>query len=803
MIQNYLKIAYRSFLQNRVYSIVNIIGLSVSMAIVMLIMLYVKDDLSFDEFHTNGKNIYRLVADVNDGNNETRKTGNTGHIQAPIFQSEIPEITSYCRIKNGWNTLVKKGEEALLEEMIYTDSTFLTTFTFNIIYGDAKTALKGSNKIVITEEVAQRYFGKTDVVGLMLNIADEASVFKPYEITAVVENIKSNSSIQFDVCASFQNLLNMDSQYGGISSWVNSSLNTFLLLRSDASPSAVDQKMRMITDKYLLKEYEADKKQDPKAQAYTMDFNLQPLFQMHLDAEYFASNGLKHWSDAKYPKIMTSFALILLLIASINFINLALARSLLRTKEIGIRKSTGGTRQQLFFQFLSEAFLITLIAVIPALLLANSLLPEFSDLTNKYYEPNIIFSPLSILLLLALALLIALASGGYPAFVMSGFQPIQSLRGKAIFGNKHQFKQGLVIFQFAMAAVLMIGTAFVQLQFKYINSKPLGYETENRIRFWLPWEKISRISKDFKQEVSKLAYVENVSGKSGDYNKTKYRINGHETDWIYYEHVDDQHLQLMKVPLVAGRYFSYKYTSDTLSNIIVNESFVNKYLNGKDPLTTPLQLRDGIVNIVGVAKDFHYSNFREKIEPIVFMLDRFSQTGCIHVHYKEDHFNETLAGIKSIYKKYEPYLPLEYQSLKDFRMEAYAEEIREKKIITYTALIAIFIACLGMFGLATFMTEQRSKEMGIRKVLGAGLSNIIGLLTFDFVKLVVVAFVVAIPLAYYLTIQWLQDFSYRIEINWVVFVIVFIIAITISILTVGYQSIRTALVNPVKVLKTE
>lgn len=782
---------------------VNIAGLTLAMAVFMLIALYVKDDLFFDRFHKNGKNIYRLVSDVSDTNNEVRKTGNTGHIQGPIFKREVPEINAYCRIKNGWNSLVKKDNEVLVQKMIYADSSFLSFFTFDVIEGNPLSALDGPNKIVITDEMALKYFGKKNVVGSVMSIGDEGASFEPYIVSAVIKKLKSNSSIQFDLCASFDKLLKSDSQYEGPSSWLNSSLNTFVSLRPDAQVTLVNSKLQSVTNKYLAQEYLESKKVDPQSNPYTMHFHLQPLFDMHLDPDYFATNGLEYWSNEKYPKMMATFAIILLIIASINFINLALARSLLRTKEIGIRKTIGGTRIQLFFQFLVEAFLVTIASTLPAILLAHTLLPSFSDLTDKYFDPGILYSTSSLLLIGATSTIIALLSGGYPAFVMSGFLPIKSIKGQLSMGSNQKFKQGLVVFQFSIALFLMTSMAFINQQFNYINDKPLGYETSDRLRFWLPWDKIKKISKDFKQELSQLSFIKKVSGKSGDFNKTKYNINGKETEWIYYEHIDENHLQLMGIPLKSGRYFSYQYNADTVSNIIVNESFVAKYLSDNDPLTSVLKLRGSNTNIIGVVKDFHYSNFREKIEPMVFYLDKNSQTGCIHVHFEDGKLSETVASIQALYKKYEPYLPLEYQTLDDFRMEAYRQEIREKRIVNYTAFLAIMIACLGLFGLATFTTEQRVKEISIRKVMGAGVINVLQLLTSDFIKLVIVSFIIAIPITYYFIQKWLQSFAYRIDIDFWVFIIVFFIATILTVLTVSYQSIKTALVNPAKTLRSE
>jgi putative ABC transport system permease protein len=804
MLRNYIKIAYRSFLQNKLYTIINIIGLMTALSVVILIMLYVKDDLSFDKMHKNGNQIYRIVADIKDSKGEIRKTGNTGVIQGPIFKDEVPEIASYCRFKNGWNTLVKKGNEALMEEMLYVDSTAFSMFSFDVLSGDPVNPLNDIQHIVITEKVKEKYFGTKDAIGKPLYIGDEGKEMIPFIVSAVVRNMPSNSSIQFDILASFEYLYKSDSWLSGPQSWTNSSLNTFVMLHPTTDAQSTIKKIDIVTHKHLQTEITERQKKDPSTKGYEMKFHLQPFFDMHLDPEYFASNGMKNWSDIKYPKILSGIAILLILIASINFINLTLARSLQRSKEIGIRKTSGGTKSQLFFQFITESLVLTAVASLPAILIAYVLLPEFSILTGKYLDKNVLFSPISISIYFLLVGLIPLCAGSYPAMVMSGYRPIESLKGKTIFGTKQYLRQSLVVAQFVIASILMIGTAFVTLQFRYIDSKPLGYETSDRYRFWLPWEEISKFATPLKTELKQLQDIEMVSAKSGDFNKTKFKIGGEETDWIYYEHIDDQHLQLLDIPLKEGRYFSYSYALDTVSNIVVNESFVQKILKGvKDPLQHPLKMGDEVNHIVGIVKDYHYGSFKEEIEPIVFFLDKGTQAGMIHIEFKDGRSKEGLKAVSNLYKKYVPFLPLEYESIDDFRMDHYSEELTEKNIITYTAILAMLIACLGLFGLATFMTEQRSKEIGIRKVLGAGVSGIAILLSKDFVKLVAISIILAIPLGYYFVNQWLENFSYRIGLHWWIFVIVAMIGLTIAFCTVYFQSIRAAMADPVKSLRAE
>ncbi len=801
MIQNYFKIGFRNLFRNRLYSLINIIGLAVSMSIVMLIFLYVKDDLSFDRFHKNGEHIFRLVCDVKRTDGSVQKTGNTGHIQGPIFKNEVPEVEAFCRFKNGWNTLVKKGNDAFMEEMLYADNTVFDIFSFDVLAGNAHAPFSKLNNIVISDKIAKKYFSGQDAIGKVMEIADEGGTFKPYEVSAIIKTLPTNSSLQFDILASFSMMMSVDEQYKTNTSWMNSSLNTFVLLNEKSNTSLVNDKLNTIAKNHIDKEVSADQRSDPKANNYAMDFTLQPFYKMHLDPDYFATNGLKYWSDIKYPKILIGIALILLLIACINFINLTLARTLQRSKEIGIRKTSGSTRSQLMVQFLSESFITTCFSFIPALVLAYGLLPAFCALTGKFIHESSLFSSSALAIYFCVILAITILAGGYPAIVLSGLQPLNSLKGQTGFNTKQGFRKSLIVFQFSIAALLMIMTAFITLQFNYLNSKPLGYDTTDRYRFWLPWEQIRKLSAPFKAELRNNKDIEMVSSKSGDFNSTIFQIEGHESDYVYYEHIDDNHLQLMNIPLVKGRYLSYQYSEDTLSNIVVNESFVKKLLpTNMDPLLYTFKYGNTLTHIVGVVKDFHYASFKEEIKPLAFLLDAGTQAGQVHVKVKNP---EGLLAIKSLYKKYVPYLPIEMESLDEFRMSRYEEEIQEKKIVTYTAFLAIFIACLGLFGLATFMTEQRTKEIGIRKVLGAGLSSIALLISKDFIILVCLSFAVAIPFAYYISNNWLQNFTYRIEMSWWIFVFVFAISLCIALLTVLYQTLKAASANPVKSLRTE
>ncbi|WP_028664146.1 ABC transporter permease [Runella zeae] len=805
MLRNYLKIAFRNLWQNKVYSFVNLSGLTLGLTVVMLIMLYVKDDLSFDRMHAKGPQIFRLIQDRKDLQGNLSKMGNTGMPQGPAFVRELGDFEAYCRFKNGWNTLVRKGNEGIKENLMYTDNSALTMFSFEVLAGDARTALKDLKNVVITDRMAEKYFGSQDPVGKIIQIGDEGSAFKPFVVAAVVKHPPANSSIQFDMLMSIDHLISPDPQQrANDENWFNASLNTFLLVNPKANVAQLGKKMEAVTKKYTSDFLESVRKDNSEGKTYEMKFKLQPLYEMHLNPEYYASNGLEYWSNERYPKILTGLALLVLVIACINFVNLTLARSLKRAKEIGIRKATGGTRNHILSQFLGESFLLTALAFIPSLLLAYVLLPTFSDLTDKHLESTYLFQPSTLALFGGLLFLVALLAGFYPALVLSGFRPMETLRGQIKLSGRQMFGKALVVFQFVLAGVLIIGTVIAARQFDYITHAELGYKTDNILRFWLPWDQIEKVATPLKHDLAQLPYVEKVSSKSGDWNSTIYQINGKDTDYTYYEYIDENHLQLMGIPLVKGRYFSSKYALDTVSNIIVNEAFVREFVpKGQDPFTLSIRQRDKALNIVGIVKDFHYDSFKEKIKPIVWARDTRRQAGCIHIQLAANHQKEALAQIKNVYKKYVPYLPLEYYFLEDFRMQRYADDLRWKQILTYTSLVAILIACLGLFGLATFVTEQRTKEIGIRKVLGAGVTSIVALLSKDFLKLVFIGIAIACPVAYYFGNQWLQDFAYRIEINAWIFVLAGSLSMLVALGTVAYQAFKTALSNPVKTLKTE
>lgn len=804
MLTHYIKMVGRTLKQQWGYTLVNLGGLTIGLTIAMLITIYVQDDLSFDGFHQNGEQIFRLVQDLKEPDEaELSKMGNTGMAQGPAFKAEVPEIQAFCRVKNGWNTIVKKENEGLEEKLLYVDNAFLSMFSFPAIAGNTANALNNLENVVITDRIADKYFKGADPIGQTLYVGDEGGEFKPFIVAAVLKSPPHNSSIQFDLLLSIEHLVSTDpEQRANDENWYSANLNTFFQLIPQAKPEALLPKMDQIKARYLAQQNLKNPR--PSGVDPEIRFGLQPFGRMHLDPEYFASNGLEYWSDSRYPKILSALSLVVLLIACFNFINLSLARSLKRVREIGIRKATGGTRAQLLFQFLGESFMTALPAFIPAFGLTYMILPAFGKLMEKDLPAQYLWQGQSLALFGGLLLLVTLLSGLYPALVLSAFKPIQSLKGESKVGGRPMLGKVLLVLQFSAAGILLLCTGIASRQFYYITHADLGYRTENILRFWLPWEHIAATAPQIKSELAQIPLIEKVSAKSGDWNSTKYNIGGTRTDWVYYEYVDENHLQLMEIPLVKGRYLSKAYALDTVSNILVNESFVREYLPASaDPMAETIQQGKRQLHIVGIVKDFHYAYFKEKIKPMVWALDKGSQAGCIHVQISPGHTAEALAAIMAVYKKHVPYLPLEYFFLEEFRMEKYAEDLRWKKLLDYTALAALLIACMGLFGLSAFMAERRTKEIGVRKVLGASVVGITGLLAKEFMLLVLIAIVIASPVAYYLINLWLADFAYRIEVQWWMFALAGLIALVIAFLTVSVQSIKAALANPVQSLRSE
>lgn len=499
MIKNYFKIAIRNLSRNKLLSVVNITGLAIGLACVMLILLFVKDEWSFDRFHKNGKDIYRLVQTMTDTTGTERKMGNTGLPHGPVFASEIPAIESFCRIK-GWSMTTKNGNEGVKAQVLFADSTIFNIFSFDVMKGNPGNMLQGRNSVVLSEDAAARYFGRQNPVGKTVEIEVDDKL-EPFLVTGVVKTAPLNSSIQFDMLIPFerQNPTDASAFNAQMNNWNNLYLNTFFLLRQGADAAEVQKKLWPVYLRHNAEGWESFQKNNGKT---TLQYTLQPFFSMHLDKAFFASNGLSNWSDAAYSYILSGLAILILVIASINFVNIALARSMQRSKEIGIRKVSGSSRHQVIIQFLSESFVVTVIAFTAALLLVQLAIPFFNSISHRQFSFSYLLQPATIAVYFALIIVVSLLAGFYPAFIASGFQPVQTLYSRFKLSGNHLLGKSLVVLQFAIAGALIIGTIVFNRQFNYINRADLGYNTKDVIYLQFPWDKPTELQR-LKNELAK------------------------------------------------------------------------------------------------------------------------------------------------------------------------------------------------------------------------------------------------------------------------------------------------------------
>ena len=803
MLTNYIKIAWRNLLRNRILSTINIVGLSAGLTAVMFILLFVQDEVSYDRFHAQAGQLYRVVLNTTTPDGKEITTGATGLPQGPAFAADLPEVAAFCRVQ-GYEMLVRKKEEAIYKQVMYVDPSFLRLFSFELMAGNPNTLLSDPGSVVITDEMARTYFGTTDVLNKLLTI-DAGGSFENYRITGVVKTPPMNSSIRFDLLRPFVASLPTDRKNWHETDWSDGFLNTFLLLRTDAvDPVATERKMATVFEKYASHQLaELRKENGPFGLAY----HLQPFTAMHLDNRYDRSNGLDQGSSSVYSYILSGIAGLILLLAGINFINLTLARSLRRTKEIGIRKVTGSTRRQLIGQFVGETFLLTLLAFIPAIMLVYALLPAFSTLANKALQISFLFTPQTVGLFAGLVVLVTLLAGFYPAVVLSGFNPTQILYGRLRLTGRNWVGKSLLIVQFVIAIVLLIGTAVLHGQFDYIQTANVGYERANRVRVYVPWGR-EKQGELVKQALRQQPGIEGVARKSGGHRAGTYYIQNKAvksgSEWI-----DDQYLNFVDIPILTGRGLSSANPADSLSNILVNETFARQFLaGGKSAVGQVIQRQEQddtrhSLTIVGVVRDYQYRSLRDKPEPVLFQLGRPEQMNQLYAKLTPGQSQAGLQALESTFKRLIPYQPFSYHFMEDDRLEDYADEARWKELITDAALLAILIAGLGLFGLVTLTTEQRIKEIGIRKVLGASVLEISRALSLNFLKLVLLAFLIATPIGWYVARQWLDTFAYRMNLSGWLFCLVGLAVLGIALLTVSFQSIKAALMNPVKSLRSE
>jgi putative ABC transport system permease protein len=796
MFKNYFKIAFRNIQRNKIYSFINIAGLSLGLACAMLIILYVKDEVSFDRFHKNGNNIYRIASIMQFGGEE-KKLGITGFLQGPRFTQNVSGIKSFVRLQGGRQDF-KKGTDIQSQDILYADSTFFSVFTFPLLSGNPVTCLTEPHTIVLTEDEAKKQFGTSDVLGKNILIRED-SAFVPYKVTAVAKDCPQNSSIQFSALLPFKetetDALNNDN-------WFNFFLNTFVVLEPNANQHAIENQMQRFYVKDAKGTFSKMTEQfDLGKDASMGSYFLQPFTAMHLSTE-LPADGLSKASNPVYSYILSGIALFILLIACINFINLTIARSMKRAKEIGIRKVVGGNRKQLIIQFLGESFVLCLIAFATAVALVKLILPVFNHLSNKALAISYLFDTKLIAAYLVLFVLTTLLAGFYPAFILSDFNPVKTLYSRFTLSGKNYLQKALVVLQFTLSSFLIIATLIIYYQFNYLTTEKLGYDDSNLVMVEKGGLRPTQ-AKLFREQLMKNPGILGVAPKNGGYSSTRAKVESDSAIDFTYETIDESYLPLLKIPLVAGRNFSMDFPSDSSKAVLVNESFVKK-AGWKNPLGQQVNFwyRNQKYVVIGVVKDYHFQALSQKIGPQLFTMNG-NDFGVVYIKIRPESATSSLAYIQKTFHALFPLAPFSYTFKNDENIKNYEAEAKWKQIMLYSAILTIFISCIGLFGLSVLSAEKRTKEIGIRKVLGASVQSVVTSLSLDFLKLVLIAMVIAIPLAWLAAGKWLQKYPYRIQMSWEIFAAGGLFVIIIALITVSFQAIKAAMANPVESLRTE
>ena len=807
MLKNYIKIAVRNLIRFKIYSFINILGLAVGIACCLLIVLYIHDELSYDSFHKNADRIYRINTDIKFGATELAIPV-TSDMMGQLLKQDYPQVEEYTRIYSfGGNKLVKNGNEFNNESKIaYVDSTFFKVFTFPAVSGNTNHVLNEPNTVVITESTAKKYFGTTNAAGKFIETDDNGG--KDYKVTAVIKDMPENSHFRFDFLFPMQNL-----RYDW-GNFVASNFYTYLLLKPGTDYKEFEKNFVAFNDKYVFpyaKKYmQINSKEEFEKAGNSIINTLIPLKDIHLYSK--RSQELSPTGNIEYVYIFAAVALFILLIACINFMNLTTARSANRAREVGIRKVLGTGRRNIITQFLLESILMALIAVAIAVFIVYNILPLFNNIAGKELEVNNLYSSPILLLLLLLPFIIGIIAGSYPAFFLSRFIPVQILKGKTAVGSKSGgLRSALVVFQFATSIILITGTIIIYNQLNYIQNKNLGYHKDQLLIINDTYT-LNNIEA-FKNEMLKVPGV--ISGtitgflpvpSARSFSAFFKELSMVSESGITLQRwkVDYNYIKTLGIKINEGRDFSPNYGTDSTA-IILNEAAV-KQIGYKNPVGKKIYtwVRDNKVvayNIIGVVKNFNYESLRQNIGPLCMILGR----NYDNVTFKINAANtpDIINKAEALWKKVSSGMTFNYRFMDESFNDIYKAEQRVGIIALSFSTLAIIVACLGLFGLVTFLAEQKTKEIGIRKVLGASVFSIVLMLSKEFIKWIVIANIIAFPLAYYFMNKWLQDFAYRINISWWLFIIAGCIALVIALVTISFQAIKAATANPVESLRYE
>ncbi|MDX1672271.1 MAG: ABC transporter permease [Balneolaceae bacterium] len=819
MLKNYFKIAYRNLINSKLYSAINIIGLAVGISSCVLIGLYLNNEWTYDQFHEQSDRIYRAWVLEDYGENDRYFNTVTPLAVKPMLEQNIPEVASVTRYYQ-FADLIKAvdQETGYSQTMHMVDPSFFAIFDFTLTGGNPESLFKQPEEVVLTRSAANRYFGNSDPMGqtLMVRMGPQ---YEPFTVTGIIEEPPANSSVQFEVLIPFANSTKLFSERAH-TSWYNVFAETYVLLDNEAKISQVKPKLAS-TMKQVLGEEEYSRSN------YTV--GLQPITDIHLNPEFPA--GIAPVRDPAHLYILAAVALLILLIACVNFMTLAISRSASRAREIGIRKTVGAIRRHIAYQFLGEALLLTTGSLGLGILLSEQFLPLFNNISGTELELQI--NSFSLLLFAGLTLFISLIAGSYPAFYLSRFKPAEVLRGRlAMKGDRSRFRQGMVVFQFALSIFLIAGTLIVNRQLDFVRSKDLGYQKEHTVILQadatlMPGMRLQTLLDEIIRKKDLL--IDELSGEPSIRKVSASIFTPAQNGWINVDFrdqddrkytmninfVDADYLKTMDIGLVLGRSFSAENPSDARRAVVVNQALVDAFeLENPVGGRLPGNFDDHV--IIGVSENFNYESLHTRVEPLALSINpRILTSGINNIGIQSSpapritaviapgDLPKAMDQLESAWKEVAPQQPFNYTFLDQVVDSQYRREERLSTIASIGSTLAIIIACMGLFGLASLIVVQRTKEIGIRKVLGAGAGHIILLVNREFTWLVVIAFVIAAPAAWYGAVNWLEDFAYKTDIGAGVFLIAGLLTLLVAWLSVSYQSVRAAMMDPVKSLRSE
>jgi len=795
MIGNYLLIAIRNLRKHFSFSLINIAGLGLGLATCILLSLWIRHELSYDTFHTKLDRIYRPSMEYSFGG-QTSAVSVSPTIVLPTLQKEFGEVETGVRMYNGssFRPYVVRVGETMFEEtkFCFADSSFFDVFSFKLIKGDPETALTGKYNVILTETMARKYFGNNDPIGQSLNLNNR----QDYAVTGVIQDVPSNSLLRFDFLASFASL-NTELQ------WWSANYQTFVVFTPQADPKAVEEKFNEIVKKALASE--------ASAPGDYVKYNFYPMKDIYLHSELGEPEVT---GSIEYVYIFSAIAILILVIACINYVNLATAKAADRAKEVGVRKVVGAMRKQLIVQFIGESVVITALAFLVALVLSGAGLSLFNGLTGKEFTPGMLFDPAFLLVAVVVLAVIALMAGLYPALVITGFKPVNILKGNfRTSGRGVWLRKSLVVFQFTVSIVLVIGTVVIMKQVGYIQNKKLGYDKDNVVMLPLD-RKTYEVFPQLKTELMRRGNVTQVGASTESPVKINagYSVQipgGNERGMlIAAAPIDEGYIPATGIELVAGRNINEddvkRMQKDTVNSFILNQIALQELgLDVDNAIGVQLKMNGRMGPIVGVMKDFHFASLHEKIRPLMFFIEP-GNFNYYFVRFEAGSLQQGLADLKEVCATLTPHRPFEYKFLDERFAALYTTEQKMSAVCTAFATLAIIIACLGLLGLVAFAAAQKTKEIGIRKVMGASAPGIVVLITKDFAVLVVAAIILGVPLSWYLMEQyWLTNFEYRTDIGPWPFVIAATGCLLVSFGTAAYQAIKASMINPAQTLRNE